>query len=223
MLDFNLSSGFLFFLTMSPTSRMEIPLSYTRLSSIFQPKIVLSSRRQVLRGMIGLSTALLWPSFVGAATPPSRNSAPPMSTTILDKNGMPLSLAAFRGMPVLINFWATWCPPCVAELPALDRAATKLAASVKILLVSVDRGGRKKAIPFLRDRGISHPYLAFDVKGALSREMGVRGLPTSFLLSADQRHIWSYLGPREWDDAAMISELLQILKRQAPFAMLSSA
>lgn len=86
-----------------------------------------------------------------------------------------------------------------------------LSGEVTILLVSVDRGGKKKALPFLQSRGISQPHLAFDATGALSREMGVRGLPTSFLLSADQRYSWTYLGPREWDNAVMIAELRQML------------
>ena len=187
-------------------------MSYTRLSSNFQPKTASMSRRQVLNGVMGLSAAVLWPSFVGAAAPLSRQPAPPMSANILDKDGKSLTLAAFKGMPILINFWATWCPPCVAELPSLERAAEKLVGEVEVLLISVDRGGLKKALPFLQDREIRHPNLAFDAKGELSREMGVRGLPTSFLLSADQRHSWLYLGPHEWDDAAMIAELRQMLR-----------
>jgi len=135
-----------------------------------------------------------------------------MSTSLLDEDGKSLSLHIFGGVPILINFWATWCPPCVAELPALDRASHQLAGEVKILLISVDRGGRKKALPFLQDRGISRPHLAFDVNGALSREMGVRGLPTTFLVTADQRHCWAYQGPREWDDVAVIAEVRRLLE-----------
>ena len=161
--------------------------------------------------MTGLLLALRWPSIACAATLPSRQPAPPMSTILLDKDGNPLSLDVFEGVPILINFWATWCPPCVAELPALDRASEKLAGEVKILLISVDRGGIKKAFPFLQDRGISRPHFAFDANGALSREMGVRGLPTSFLVTADQRHCWAYEGPREWDNVAMIAELRWLL------------
>ena len=160
---------------------------------------------------MGLSVALLWPSMACSAKLPLRQNAPPMSTTILDKDGEPLSLDVYWGVPILINFWATWCPPCVAELPALDRAVDKLAGEVKVLLISVDRGGSKKALPFLEDRGISRPNLAFDANGALSREMGVRGLPTSFLVTANQRHCWVYQGPREWDDVAMIAELRRLI------------
>ena len=172
---------------------------------------------------MGLSVALLWPSIASAATLPLRQSTPPMSTAILDKDGKPLSLKAFGVMPILINFWATWCPPCVAELPALDRASDELAGEVNILLISVDRGGSKKALPFLQDRGISRPHFAFDANGALSREMGVRGLPTTFLVSADQRHCWAYQGPREWDDLAVIAELRQLLEGHGSPSVPSSA
>ena len=166
---------------------------------------------------MGLSATVLCPGFVGAATPlaatpPSRQFAPSMSTEIFNKDGNSLTLDNFRGMPVLINFWATWCSPCVAELPAFDRAAHTLAGVAKILLVSVDRGGSKKALPFLHDLNIRRPHLAFDAKGALSREMGVRVLPTSFLLSADQRQSWVYVGPREWDSAPMIAEIRNLLR-----------
>ena len=145
-----------------------------------------------------------------------------MSAILLDERGKPLSLDGYRGKPILINFWATWCPPCVAELPALDRASDKLAGDVKILLISVDRGGSKKALPFLQDRSIARPHFAFDANGELSREMGVRGLPTSFLVTANQRHCWIYQGPREWDDPAMIVELRRLLEGHGSPTMPSS-
>ena len=121
-------------------------------------------------------------------------------------------LESLQGRPVLVNFWATWCPPCIAELPALDNAAKQLGDDVTLLLISVDRGGRQKALPFLQDRGITRPLMGFDPKAALSREMGVRGLPTSFLLNADQSQGWAYVGPREWDSTLMIAEIRNLLR-----------
>ena len=165
---------------------------------------------------MGLSALALWPDLATATTPPAGTPAPPISTPVLDQYGKVLRLDAFHGTPLLINFWATWCPPCVAELPALDSAAKQLGDDITVLLISVDRGGSQKALPFLQDRGITVPQLAFDAKAALSREMGVRGLPTSFLLSADQRQSWAYVGPREWDSAPMIAELRGLLKQATP-------
>ena len=165
-----------------------------------------------MTGMMGLSAIVFWSDFGIAANSPTRQSATSISAVILDKDSKPFYLKSFHGVPVLINFWATWCPPCVAELSALDRAAEILVGNISVVLISVDRGGNIKALPFLEDRGIGRPHLAFDPKGALSREMGVRGLPTSFLLSADQSHSWAYIGPREWDHPAMIAELRHKIK-----------
>ena len=190
----------------------ENPLSYTRLSSNFQPKTASLTRRQLFTSIMGLSAFMIWPGLATAMTPPEGKAAPSMLTMVLDENDKNFRLESLQGRPVLVNFWATWCPPCVAELPALDNAAKQLDDDVILLLISVDRGGRQKALPFLQDRGITRPLMGFDPKAALSREMGVRGLPTSFLLSADQSQSWIYVGPREWDSALMIAEIRNLLR-----------
>jgi len=187
-------------------------LSYTRLSSNFQPKTASLSRRQLFASIMGLSAFMLWPGPAVAMTPPEGKAAPSMSTMVLDENDKDFRLESLQGRPLLLNFWATWCPPCVAELSALDNAAKQLGDDVTLLLISVDRGGRQKALPFLQDRSITRPLMGFDPKAALSREMGVRGLPTSFLLSADQSQSWVYVGPREWDSALMIAEIRNLLR-----------
>jgi len=161
---------------------------------------------------MGLSAFMLWPGLGTAMTLPEGKAAPSMSTVVLDENDKGFRLESLQGRPVLVNFWATWCPPCVAELPALNNAAKRLGNDLTLLLISVDRGGRQKALPFLQDRGIARPLVGFDPKAALSREMGVRGLPTSFLLSADQSQSWAYVGPREWDSAPMIAEIRSLLR-----------
>jgi thiol-disulfide isomerase/thioredoxin len=161
---------------------------------------------------MGLSAFMLWPGLALAMTPLEGKAAPSMSTMVLDENDKNFRLESLRGRPVLVNFWATWCPPCVAELPSLDNAAKQLSDEVTLLLISVDRGGRQKALPFLQDRGITRPLMGFDPKAALSREMGVRGLPTSFLLNADQSQGWAYVGPREWDSTLMIAEIRNLLR-----------
>ena len=161
---------------------------------------------------MGLSAFMLWPDLAAAMTPPEGKAAPLMSTVILDENDKDFHLKSLQGRPVLVNFWATCCPPCVAELPALNNAAKQLSDDLTLLLISVDRGGRQKALPFLQDRGITRPLMGFDPKAALSREMGVRGLPTSFLLNADQSQGWAYVGPREWDSTLMIAEIRNLLR-----------
>ena len=99
---------------------------------------------------MGLSAFMFWPGLAAAMTPPEGEAAPSMSTVVLDENDKDFRLKSLQGRPVLVNFWATWCPPCVAELPALDHAAKQLGDDVTLLLISVDRGGRQKALPFLQ-------------------------------------------------------------------------
>jgi thiol-disulfide isomerase/thioredoxin len=195
-------------------------MSYTRLSSHFQPKSVFGQRRRFLKSfMTAAGGALIAiappvmaaPVLVAGKPVPSAAPTPPMTGLIEDEAGAAFDLTKFRGAPLLVNFWATWCPPCVAELPALDRAARALDGAVGVLLVSVDRGGKSKAWPFLEARGIKAPHIGFDAKAALSREMGVRGLPTTFLISADQRTSWTYIGPREWDQADMLDQIRDLV------------
>ena len=197
---------------MLTTNRVGNPLSYTRLSSNFQPKTASLSRRQLFTSIMWLSAFMFRPGLATAMTPPEGEAAPSMLTVVLDENDKDFRLESLQGRPVLVNFWATWCQPCVAELPALDNAAKQLGDDMTLLLISVDRGGRQKALPFLQDRGITRPLMGFDPKAALSREIGVLGLPTSFLLSADQSQSWAYVGPREWDSALMIAEIRNMLR-----------
>jgi hypothetical protein len=78
---------------------------------------------------------------------------------------------------------------------------------IDVVLISVDRGGVNKALPVLQANGVTTPRLGFDPIAALSREMGVTGLPTSFLLSADQQTCVIYVGPREWHEDQMQAEI----------------
>ena len=134
--------------------------------------------------------------------------APSMTQPVTDEDGKSFTLGSLRGRPLLINFWASWCAPCIAEMPSLQIAAEQLLPDgIDVVLISVDRGGPKKALPVLRANGVTTPRLGFDPKAALSREMGVIGLPTSFLLSADQQKSAVYVGPREWHEDHMKAEI----------------
>ena len=190
-------------------------MTYTRLSINFQPKTKFFTRRfMLLAGFYtctGVNQAWSLPMLLTSNTP-NTVAAPPMTNSIQDENGKSFNIDTFKGKPLLINFWASWCAPCIAEMPSLQKAAEKLQAeSIKVLLISVDRGGSRKALPVLLANGVSEPSLGFDPKALLSREMGVKGLPTSFLLSADQKKCLRYLGPREWDSEKMQNELMHFV------------
>lgn len=93
--------------------------------------------------------------------------------------GRPVRLEDFRPQPVLVNFWATWCPPCQAEMPLLDRLARQ---RTDVAVVAVDVGDRAQEVrAFLAARGLTLP-VALDTQGAVATRYGVRGLPTTFFL-----------------------------------------
>ena len=82
---------------------------------------------------------------------------------------------------------------------------------VTVLLVSIDRGGAQKALPFIEEYGVSGVKLGFDPKAKLSRETGVRGLPTTLLLDPGPRSAWRFVGPFEWDEPAMLGIIRGLL------------
>tara|TARA_B100000989_G_scaffold220142_1_gene167975 strand:- start:1379 stop:1996 length:618 start_codon:yes stop_codon:yes gene_type:complete len=192
---------------------------YTRLLMNFQPKTAQPPRRWFLSASLAA-----WAScYVGGMISPlasvgSRTLAvsngqnitavPSMTQPVIDEDGNPFTIDSLRGRPLLINFWASWCAPCIAEMPSLQMAAERLRSDgIDVVLISVDRGGVSKALPVLRTNGVTTPRLGFDPKAALSREMAVTGLPTSFLLSADQQRCAMYAGPREWHEDHMQVEI----------------
>ena len=186
---------------------------YKRLLSILQPKTrVLHAAVQALAISAMVLAVPMAAMAEGAPTPPDREKASPMLSQLVDESGKDFTMAELAEGPVLVNFWATWCAPCIAELPSLSRAAAALADDgVTVLLVSIDRGGAKKALPFLKKHGVSGVKLGFDPRAKLSRETGVRGLPTTLLLNAGQSDAWRFVGPFEWDEPAMLDIIRGLL------------
>ena len=115
-------------------------------------------------------------------------------------NGKSFRLADFRGRVVLVNFWATWCAPCVRELPTLDRLAATLGGDdFAVIAVNEDRGGAAVAAPFLETKGLSSLRLYLDDKMALALAFGLKQMPTSYLIDRDGRIVGSLAGHADWD------------------------
>jgi thiol-disulfide isomerase/thioredoxin len=125
-----------------------------------------------------------------------------------DPAGEPASLADFRGKPVLLNLWATWCAPCVAEMPTLDALAAR-DGGIEVLTVSQDLNGAEKVGAFFAKRKFEmlEPYI--DPELTLMSELGVTTLPTTILYDAEGREVWRMTGMEEWTGrraAALIAE-----------------
>ncbi len=135
-------------------------------------------------------------SEIVAAAPPK--ALPPASFTTLD--GADVTLAQYAGKPVLLNFWATWCVPCVAELPELDRLAA--GGAVHVLAVSADRSGAAAVRPFAAAHHLAHLTLLLDQGSDAVHAMGVAGFPTTLVIAPDGKLRGTLEGPAAWGSAA---------------------
>lgn len=123
------------------------------------------------------------------------------ATTFKGPDGKPTTLAAFQGKPVLMNLWATWCGPCVAELPTLNAAAAALDGKVHVLAISQDTQKAASVPQFLADHGAKAlaPYV--DDQMALSLGYGAN-LPTTILFDSTGKEVWRWHGGNEWTSPA---------------------
>lgn len=117
----------------------------------------------------------------------SARARPAPKSVWTDRSGSRVTLEDFRGKYVLLNFWATWCPPCVEEVPSLERLAERLATSRPDILVvapSVDEDGWKVVDPFLRKMGADSFRVVLDT-GKSASKFGTRKLPETWLIAPD--------------------------------------
>ena len=129
-----------------------------------------------------------------------RGSALP-EFTLKDPAGKELQLSSLKGKPVLINLWATWCRPCITELPLLDKLAKNQANSLRVLAVSQDSQNLEKVAPFLSDRGFTSLEPWLDPQNDLSFHYGTGTLPTTIYYDAQGREVWRFVGERDWTDS----------------------
>ena len=127
--------------------------------------------------------------------------APMPDLTLSDESGATLALRSLRGTPVLVNLWATWCAPCVVELPMLDTVAGEMGDKLRVLTVSQDMTETQKVAPFLAERGGSRLEPWLDPKSDLTFALGAQTLPTTILYDAQGLEIWRYVGGADWTSA----------------------
>ena len=121
-----------------------------------------------------------------AATEPSADSSTP-NFTVLDAEGKEVKLSDFFGTPIVLNFWASWCPPCKAELPDFEEACKKYEGKVVFLMVNMTDGNRetiKIAKDFVDSMGYTFPVY-YDTKYEAAYAYGIRSIPTTYFINAD--------------------------------------
>ena len=127
------------------------------------------------------------------------------------RDGSPAQLADFHGHWLLVNLWATWCAPCVREMPSLDRLQAELGSRLMVLAVSQDRGGAQVVDPFLAKLSLPALHIYLDPKAVVGKGFGARGLPTTFLLDGEGRIRAQLEGAAEWDSPGMLAALERYL------------
>jgi peroxiredoxin len=129
------------------------------------------------------------------------------------ETGLKLRLFDYRGQFVLINFWATWCPPCIWEMPSLSKASEDLKdEGLLVLAISVDEEGWVPVRQFLERQPLHFPIL-LDTMGDVSGQYGTYQLPESYLVDSRGIIVKKYIGPHKWDDVHVLGELRALLEK----------
>jgi thiol-disulfide isomerase/thioredoxin len=142
----------------------------------------------------------------------SHRGQPAPAAVFSNPDGGEISLAKFKGVPVLVNLWATWCAPCVKELPTLDKlaAAHRDDGSLAVVAVSQDSGPQASVEAFLKKLNAKDLGAYHDPRMALSGALGPDTvLPTTILIDADGKEVWRYVGDLDWtgpEAASLLSE-----------------
>ena len=139
---------------------------------------------------------------------------PAPATAFRTADGDKVTLASFKGKVILVNFWATWCAPCIREMPSLDRLQAAIGSDAFLVIaVSEDRAGPEKALPFMKKIGIEHYTSYFDRDMALARALHLRGMPTSYLIDGTGDVVGSLTGIAEWDAPEAVALIRYYVER----------
>jgi peroxiredoxin len=177
--------------------------------------MVAPSKEHLLPGLIVAVTVAflisLWPSFSGASGPVIQVGDDAPDFSLMSDTGQEIHLKDFRGKLVVLNFWATWCPPCIEELPSLERFHNRFAGqNVVVLGVSIDEDAaayrqflQKEGIQFLTvrdpDRKVSHSY-------------GTYKIPETYFIDKKGKVVQKVISSTDWTSPDMMSFMESLLK-----------
>jgi len=134
---------------------------------------------------------------------------PALSFTDIDEQ--PATLAPYKGKPLIVNLWATWCGPCVTEMPSLMKLAATLKDQGAVVAVSEDRGGKFVVDPFLKQHQITGLPIYLDKTMSTSKALKQTTiLPMTLLIDANGNEVGRVLGDRDWDSPESRAEITKL-------------
>ena len=134
------------------------------------------------------------------------------ASTLTD--GRTITLDAYEGKVVLLNIWATWCPPCVKEMPSMERLSRRLAGTdFRVVAVSIDAGDRDLVSKFVREYGITFDVL-HDPDATVKRTYQAMAVPESFLIDRNGKIVKRQIGEAEWDNQQIESVIRALLAEE---------
>lgn len=159
-----------------------------------------------------IRAALLLAALVGAwgcskqeELPVEGKPAPDFS--LKDLSGRPVSLSSLKGKVVLLNFWATWCPPCREEVPSMVRLNQAMQGKdFQMLAVSIDEGGKNAVTAFFAKTGLTLPAL-LDTDGKTSKRYGTTGVPETFVINKKGIIVKKVVGAMDWSHPEVLAAL----------------
>jgi len=148
----------------------------------------------------------------GESLTPVPGNLPAPDFELRDTEGRLHRLSDYRGKTVILNFWATWCPPCREEIPSMNRAWQQLQQE-GVVMLGVNTGEDEDTIfVFTADYPAAFPLL-LDRDGAVIARWPVKGLPTTYIIAPDGTIAYRAIGGRNWDDAGIL-DTLRALQQQ---------
>ena len=166
--------------------------------------------RAVLLAALAALVVAMPAMAAGRLAPGGGEPAPPLA--LRDIEGREVRLDAFRGRTVVVNFWATWCAPCVAEMPSLERLRTRfIADGLEVLAVNLQENAARIR-PFAERLALSMPLLR-DHDGSARAAWGVTVFPTTFIVGPDQRIALVAIGEIDWDAPDVASRLRAVMSQ----------
>jgi peroxiredoxin len=131
---------------------------------------------------------------------------------LADISGLKTRLSDLKGEVVLVNFWATWCPPCREEIPSMAALNRLMAGKpFRMLAISIDQGGKGAVKAFFKESGLTIPVL-LDSDGSVGKLYGITGVPETFVIDRKGVIIKKFIGPLDWSAPEVVNFLTGAMK-----------